>query len=70
MFWNPNLFFGNILDMTRGIAFLQLSNMSSGGLGGFLFGNIDEEGKLDNEDFDEVTKILKFQSIEYLMMIA
>lgn len=26
----------------------------SSGLGGFLFGNIDEEGKLDNEDFDEV----------------
>lgn len=24
------------------------------GLGGFLFGNIDEEGRLDNEDFDEV----------------
>ena len=23
-------------------------------LGGFLFGNIDEEGRLDNEDFDEV----------------
>ena len=26
----------------------------SSGLGGFLFGNIDEDGKLDNEDFDEV----------------
>lgn len=24
------------------------------GLGGFLFGNIDEEGRLDDEDLDEV----------------
>lgn len=39
----------------------------SSGLGGFLFGNIDEEGKLDNEDFDEVK--LRFKGLEYVFIL-
>ncbi len=39
----------------------------SSGLGGFLFGNIDEEGRLDNEDFDEViTEQTIFEKINVL----
>lgn len=37
----------------------------SSGLGGFLFGNIDEDGKLDNEDFDEV----KLKQINLILKI-
>lgn len=40
----------------------------SSGLGGFLFGNIDEEGKLDNEDFDEV-RAMNMPSECILMMM-
>lgn len=31
--------------------------MSSDFLGGFLFGNIDEHGRLDDEDIDEVKSL-------------
>lgn len=58
------LFFGKIFDIWLLIKLLKallqgsryLTTMS--GLSGFLFGNIDEEGRLDNDDFDEVKWII------------
>lgn len=54
------LFFGKIFDIRLLIKLLEALLQGSrypttmSGLSGFLFGNIDEEGRLDNDDFDEV----------------
>ena len=37
-------------------------------LGGFLFGNIDEEGRLDNEDFDEVIGNINLKPLNSIVL--